>query len=67
MDTFYRTIVIDDALETLDKFNVRYIIVGQLERNEYPEIGLAKFGRMEGDVLTVFYEDEWTTIYEYAR
>ena len=66
VDLFYRTVDIDTALEVLDEFNVRYVIVGQLERNQYPEIGLAKFGRMEGDILTVFYQDEWTTIYEYA-
>ncbi len=66
VDSFYRTININDALETLDEYNVRYVIVGQLERNEYPELGLAKFGRMTDQGLTVFYKDEWTTIYEYA-
>ena len=66
VDRFYRTINTDTALKTLDEFNVRYVIVGQLERNLYPDISLAKFDRMEEQGLTIFYQDEWTTIYEYT-
>ncbi len=65
VDRFYRTINENTALKILDEFGVRYVILGQLERNLYPEISLAKFGRMKEQGLTTFYEDEWTTIYEY--
>jgi YYY domain-containing protein len=49
----------------LEKYNVRYIVVGPLERGYYDEIGLAKFDKMaaDGKLQVVFRSDE-VTIYE---
>jgi len=66
---FYTTKDIEVALAFLKKYQVKYIIVGQLERNIYPALnpmmdGLAKFEKYEGKYWkTVYYEAD-TTIYE---
>jgi YYY domain-containing protein len=66
---FYTTPDIASALAFLDKYQVKYIVVGQLERNVYPPInptadGLAKFEKYEGKYWKAVYHDGDTTIYE---
>jgi YYY domain-containing protein len=66
---FYTTPDITLALAFLEKYDARYIVVGQLERNVYPAIpdtpdGLAKFAEYEGEHWTAVYQDANTTIYE---
>jgi YYY domain-containing protein len=76
VDAFYTTT--DPALERdfLDKYNVRYIIVGQLERAKYapgapggpnpagtPD-GLIKFDQQNGALWNEVYRDGKTVIYE---
>jgi YYY domain-containing protein len=62
---FYNTDDIVFAREFLAKYNVRYIIVGQLERAYYTPEGLAKFERMvrSGELKVVFSVGQ-TVIYE---
>lgn len=48
----------------LDKYQVRLIYVGDLERAYYPAAGLAKFETMVGDGLSVAYRADGVTIYE---
>jgi YYY domain-containing protein len=57
------------AREFLKKYDVKYIIVGQLERNIYPPLegvadGLAKFEQYDGKYWREVYHDMDTTIYE---
>jgi uncharacterized membrane protein len=57
------------AREFLQKYDVKYIIVGQLERNVYPPLdgladGLAKFEQFDGKYWREVYHDMDTTIYE---
>jgi len=54
------------ALDLLRKYGVRYVIVGELERLLYPEIGLAKFDMMVDEGLTPAYANDGLTIYELA-
>ncbi len=66
---FYTTLDMPAALAFLKKYDVRYIVVGQLERNIYPVIpgapdGLSKFEEYDGKYWTVVYQNENTTIYE---
>ncbi len=66
---FYTTPDIDITLAFLKKYQVKYIVVGQLERNVYPPInpttdGLAKFEKYEGKYWKAVYHDGDTTIYE---
>jgi len=75
-DAFYATTDVNAALEFLHKYNVRYIIVGQLEQAKYkpggfsnltplggPD-GLAKFELYDGIYWHSVYRDDNTVIYE---
>ncbi len=66
---FYTTLDVQYALNFLKKYDVQYIVVGQLERNVYPVIldapdGLAKFAEFEGEYWDAVYQDANTTIYK---
>ncbi|MCA2001597.1 MAG: DUF2298 domain-containing protein [Chloroflexi bacterium] len=66
---FYANPDIDAALAFLKKYQVKYIIVGQLERNVYSSLapsadGFAKFEEYEGEYWKAVYHDKDTTIYE---
>ena len=53
------------AMSLLDQYNVRYIVVGPLERAYYVDTGLAKFERMAADgLLQVVFDNGEVTIYE---
>jgi YYY domain-containing protein len=66
---FYTTQDIESARAFLNKYQVKYIVVGQLERNIYPAFdfatdGLAKFAMYDGKYWKAVYHDKDTTIYE---
>jgi len=48
----------------LKKYNVRYIVVGKLERAEYIGEGLLKFDAYNGTLWQEVYRDGQTVIYE---
>jgi uncharacterized membrane protein len=53
------------ALDFIQKYDVRYIVVGPQERAYYPSEGLAKFDRLARDgLLNVVYENPGVKIYE---
>jgi uncharacterized membrane protein len=51
------------AEDFLREYQVEYVILGQLERNYYPGVGLDKFERWEGDLWQEVYRNEETVIY----
>jgi uncharacterized membrane protein len=61
---FYTTTDMTAALGFLHKYNVRYIVVGQVENIYYPAEGLLKFETYDGAFWTEVYRDEQTVIYE---
>jgi uncharacterized membrane protein len=66
---FYNTTDVRVARDFLKKYDVKYIILGQLERNVYPLLegvpdGLAKFEVYDGKYWKEVYHDADTTIYE---
>jgi uncharacterized membrane protein len=75
-DNFYATSDMQTTLNFLNKYNVRYIIVGQLERAKYMPGGfsnlvpagapdsLAKFEQYNGKYWHSVYRDGSTVIYE---
>jgi YYY domain-containing protein len=64
-DVFYRTTSLEEARELIDKLNVGYIYVGQLERTIYPEEGLDKFEDLRGfGELELVYRNAGVKIYE---
>jgi len=52
------------ASQFLRDYQVEYIIVGQLERNYYPGLGLDKFEQLNGDLWQEVYRDQQTVIYQ---
>ena len=60
---FYNTDKIPDARRFLDQYNVRYIIVGQMEKGMYSEEGIAKFPAFEGELWSLVYDRDNTQIY----
>jgi uncharacterized membrane protein len=66
---FYTTQDVESARAFLSKYQVKYIIVGQLERNIYPDLGLgadglSKLEQYEGKYWKAVYHNADTTIYE---
>jgi len=64
----YTTTDVDQARTILERYRVRYIYVGQLERVAYPGPGLDKFDRLvqDGTCARVFH-NERVDIYEVLR
>jgi YYY domain-containing protein len=61
---FYNALDEEQTTEFLEKYDVRYIVVGQLERAAYSPEGIAKFERLNGTYWQEVYRDGNTTIYE---
>ena len=62
--SFYNAV--DDQLteDFLKRYDVQYIVVGQLERAAYSPEGIAKFERLNGEYWQEVYHDGNTAIYE---
>ena len=61
---FYNSLDKQFARDFLKTYDVKYIIVGQLERAAYTAEGIAKFEKWDGDLWKVVYHDGQTIIYE---
>lgn len=61
---FYQTTSVEEALSFIDRYNVKYIIVGQLERVYYPGEGLNKFEKYNGVYWKEVFRLQDTVIYE---
>jgi uncharacterized membrane protein len=64
VNEFYMETDLQKAKAILDKYGVKYIIVGQLERALYPGPGLDKFEKADGSLWKVVYHQGDTTIYQ---
>jgi YYY domain-containing protein len=64
ISAFYTTKDVEAARAFLAKYNVRYIIVGQLEHNYFQPESLAKFEQYDGRLWKEVYRDGDTVIYE---
>lgn len=64
INQFYTTVDTDVTKQFLNLYQVRYIVVGQLEQVTYPGPGLDKFPAFTGVLWNQVYQDENTTIYE---
>jgi YYY domain-containing protein len=64
IDQFYRTLDVQEAVQFLNKYDVSYIILGQVERGAYPGPGLEKFSEQDGILWQEVYRDRDTVIYE---
>ena len=59
----YSTTNSESAMQLLDRYQVEYIYVGELERHFYPEQGLEKFERMLDTDLELVYANPTVQIY----
>jgi uncharacterized membrane protein len=64
INQFYLTTDEQAAIDFCQKYDVRYIILGQLERINYPAEGLEKFPAFEGSLWSKVYQDRETEIYQ---
>ncbi len=55
VNNFFNSTLRQPARDFLDKYNVKYVYVGEMERAKYPEKGIKKFNRMEIDGLVQVY------------
>jgi uncharacterized membrane protein len=63
--TIYNTPAADVAMPLLRQYDVRYVIVGPLERAYYDPVGLDKFKQMAtAGLLQTDFQNEGVTIYE---
>jgi YYY domain-containing protein len=62
IDRLYRTTDEQEARAILDKYDILFVFVGSVEKETYPEEGLAKFDRM----MPVAYQDGGATVYRAA-
>ncbi|MEX0785051.1 MAG: DUF2298 domain-containing protein [Dehalococcoidia bacterium] len=61
---FYSTTDAVMAQDIIKKYDVRYVIVGEVERLYFPEDGIAKFEDTLGGMLRLAFESGRTQIYE---
>jgi uncharacterized membrane protein len=61
---FYQTLDRQQVMSFLQKYEVQYIVVGQLEKIVYAGPGLAKFISWNDDLWHIVYQKDDTTIYE---
>jgi YYY domain-containing protein len=64
VNEFYLTTDTDQARSFLDRYQVKYVILGQLERALYPGPGLDKFEELDGSLWREVFRVGETTIYE---
>ena len=64
VDDFYATTDIESARAFLKKYNVKYVVLGELERAEYQGPGLDKFAKNEGVLWKTVYREGDTVIYQ---
>ena len=62
IERLYTTTDEAEARAILDKYGIHFVFVGSVEKETYPEEGLAKFERM----LPVAYQDAGATVYRAA-
>ena len=67
VSSIYNTLSKNAALDLIDQYDVRYIVVGDLERIYYLPHGIEKFERMvEDGALELAYANQGTTIYRFV-
>ncbi len=64
---FYSMEDAQEACAFLEKYAVRYFVVGDLERAYYPAAGLAKFSAPEGGCWREVFRYEGTRVFEVGR
>ena len=61
---FYETTNTEEAMSFIRKYDIKYIVVGQEEKNYYPGAGLEKFSREDGNLWDEVFREGGTRIYK---
>lgn len=64
VDAFYMSEDLKSMRNFLEKYDVQYIVVGQVERAFYPDADFSKFKQLNGIFWNVVYQDLDTAIYQ---
>ena len=64
VDRIYSTSDVSQAMSLLDRYDVKYVYLGQVEKLYYPADGIAKFEAGLAPRLRTVFETEHVTIYE---
>jgi YYY domain-containing protein len=64
---FYETTDPESAAAFLERYDVSYIVVGQLERAKYSPEGIGKFAEYNGSLWNEVFRDRDTVIYKVIR
>ena len=64
VDLIYSTDSPEEAFKLLNKYDVKYVYVGELERLYYPMDGIRKFDIMDGSQLYKIYNNSTVDIYK---
>ena len=64
IEMFYNSSDRQEVYKFISKYNVCYIIVGELEKAVYQGAGLEKFSAWDGDLWRKVYDQDETVIYE---
>ena len=64
VDYIYSTSNVTHAVSLLNRYNVKYVYLGQVEKLYYPADGIAKFEAGLAPYLRTVFETEHVTIYE---
>jgi len=65
--TFYETTNLTESRDFIEKYDVKYIVVGQVEKAYYPGIGLEKFATQNGVLWDEVFRKGETVIYRVRR
>jgi len=67
VEEFYNTLNQDVAKAFLERYNISYVIVGQMEGAYYTPEGLAKFASWDGMLWNAVFHEGSTTIYQVIK
>ncbi len=67
INTFYSVADIAVAKELIEKYNIGYIVVGQLEKIIYPQEGIDKFFLNENGLFDLIYSSEDTNLFKVVQ
>ena len=65
--SFYDTLDSSYVNDFIEKYNIDYIVVGQLERAYHDAFGIDKFSLWEDDNWEMIYHDNQTTLYKVIK
>jgi uncharacterized membrane protein len=64
VDNFYKSTSVNEALQFLQQYQVKYVIVGKVEKLYYPQSGLLKFDNGLNGRLTKVFSNSDLSIYQ---